>query len=170
MYQDRFSSILSRSSRSSLRALCASAGLLALALTICMSVHHASFATATDSRPLAANIVRSATDLNWRQSPPSVLNSPGRNSVTLDPCPPGVMAAEPWYYVYISGVGIAEPVRVTGGTCKGDGRRGTLEFTTANPHPSGYVIAAPQAESKRHLSRRALLQPIPTDRCSPARS
>ena len=106
---DRFPSILFRSWRSSLRALGASAGILALAFTICISVHHVSNATATDSRPLAANMVQSATDLNWRQSPSSVLNSPGRNSVTLDPCPPGVIAVEPSYYVYISGFGTQKP-------------------------------------------------------------
>ncbi len=43
--------------------------------------------------------------------------------------------------MYISG-GSPEAVRVTGGSCKGDGRQGTLEFTTANSHPSGYVIGS----------------------------
>ncbi len=142
MYSNRFSSILIRSWRSSNRLLGVSAGFLALLFTICISVNNAPYAAATDSRPLAANIIRSATDLNWLQNPSSLLNSPGSNSVTLDPCPPGVIAAEPWYYVYISGAGTAETVRVTGGTCKGDGRRGTLEFTTANPHPSGYVVSS----------------------------
>ena len=128
--------------RSSLRALGASAGVLALALTIVISVHHAPYAAASDSGPLAANAVRSAPDLNWRQSPSSDLNSPGRNSTTLDPCPPGVIAAEPWYYVYISGTGTPEAVRVTGGTCKGDLHPGTLEFTTLNSHPAGYVVSS----------------------------
>ena len=139
---DRFPKILFRSWRSSGRALGASAGVVALALVICISVHHALYAAASDSGPLAANMVRSATDLNWRQSPSSVLDSPGRNSVTLDPCPPGVIAAEPWYYVYISGAGTPEAVRVTGGTCKGDGHPGTLDFTTVNSHPSGYVVGS----------------------------
>ena len=68
-----------------------------VALAIFISVHHTPYATASDSGSLVANIVRSATDLNWRQSPSSVLNSPGSNSATLDPCPPGVFAAEPWF-------------------------------------------------------------------------
>ena len=135
-----FRSRKSSSWRSASRALGASAGVLVVALAVCLSVHHAPYAAASDSGPLAMNIVRSATDLNWRQSPHSVLSSPGRNSVTLDPCPPGVFAAERWYYVYISGTGSPEAVRVTGGTCKGDSRPGTLEFTTANSHPSGYVV------------------------------
>jgi len=130
------------SRRAGWRALGTSAGILVLALAVCLSVQHAPYAAASDSGPLAANIVRSATDLNWRQSPASILSSPGRNSVTLDPCPPGVFAAEPWYYVYISGAGTPEAVRVTGGTCKGDGRPGTLEFTTVNSHPSGYVVSS----------------------------
>ena len=126
--------------RSSLPTLGVTAGLLTLA--IFLSVHHAPYAVASDSGPLATNIVRSALDLNWRQSPSSVLDSPGRNSVTLDPCPPGVIAAEPWYYVYISATGTPEGVKVTGGTCKGDGHAGTLEFTTLNSHPAGYVVSS----------------------------
>jgi hypothetical protein len=147
---DRFPGSLFRSWRasswrSSLRAVGASAGAVVLALAIFISVHHAPYAAASDSGPLATNVVRSATDLNWRQSPSASLNSPGRNSVTLDPCPPGVIAAEPWYYVYIAGTGTPEAVRVTGGTCKGDGHPGTLDFTTVNPHPSGYVVSSASA-------------------------
>jgi hypothetical protein len=122
-----------------LRALIAAAGIGFLLFSICVPTHRAHSATAPDAGPLATNLVRSATDFNWRQSPVSRLASPGHNSVTLDACPPGVIAAEPGYYVYISG-GSPEAVRVTGGSCKGDGRQGTLEFTTANSHPSGYVI------------------------------
>ena len=147
---DRFPGSLFRSRRadrwrSPLRTLGASAGVLVLALAIFISIHHGPYAAASDSGPLAANVVRSATDLNWRQSPSSVLDSPGRHSVTLDPCPPGVIAAEPYYYVYISGAGTPEPVRVTGGTCKGDGHPGTLDFTTVNSHPAGYVVGSASA-------------------------
>jgi hypothetical protein len=144
---DRFPGSLLRTWQSSsgrrfLRTVCASAGILAFALAVFVAVHHAPYAAASDAGPLAANVVRSATDMNWRQSPSSALNSPGKNSVTLNPCPPGVIATEPWYYVYVSGTGIPEAVRVTGGTCKGDGRPGTLEFTTVNSHPSGYVVGS----------------------------
>lgn len=151
---DRFPGSLFRSRRadswrSSLRAILrtmgASAGAVALAVAIFISVHHTPYASASDAGPLAINVVRSATDLNWRQSPSAVLDSPGRNSVTLDPCPPGVIAAEPYYYVYVSGAGTPEPVHVTGGTCKGDGHPGTLEFTTVNSHPSGYVVSSASA-------------------------
>jgi len=83
--------------RSSLHAPSASAGVLVIAVTVCLSIHHTPYAAASDSAPLATNVIRSATDLNWQQSPPSVLGAPGRNSVTLDPCPPGVIAAEPLY-------------------------------------------------------------------------
>lgn len=133
---------LLRSMQSHLRAVAASAGALALALAIFVSLHHAPYATALQSGPLASNMVRTPSDLNWRQSPTTELNSPGKNSVTLVPCPPGVIASEPWYYVYISGTGSPEAVRVTGGTCKGDYRPGTLEFTTTSSHPSGYVIGS----------------------------
>lgn len=129
--------------RHTLHPLAASAGIVALTLAICALVHHAPYAAASDSAgSLATNVVRYATDLNWRQSPSSVLNSPGRNSVSLSPCPLGVVAAEPWYYIYISGTGTPEAVLVTGGSCKGDGRPGTLEFRTVNPHSAGYVVSS----------------------------
>lgn len=125
-----------------LRTLAASAGIVVLVLVVFSSLDRAPYATASDSVPLAANVVRSATESNWRQSPLSVLNSPGKNSVTLNPCPQGVIASEPSYYIYISGTGTPEAVQVTGGTCKGDGRPGTLEFTTTNSHSPGYVLSS----------------------------
>jgi hypothetical protein len=143
---DRFPNNLLRawrcSTRRHLQAVGASAGLLAIVLAVLIAVHRVPFATASDVGPLATNVVRSPIDTNWRQTPASPLISPGKNSVTLNPCPPGVIAAEPWYYVYISGTGTSEAVQVTGGTCKGDGHSGTLEFTTANSHSSGYVISS----------------------------
>jgi hypothetical protein len=158
----RFPSWRSSSWRAAGRAVGASAGILALVLAVSISVHHAPYAAASDSGPLAANIVRSATDLSWRQSPASALGSPGKNSVTLDPCPPGVFAAEPWYYVYIAGAGTPEAVRVTGGTCKGDGRPGTLEFTTANAHPSGYVVSSASLPFLFEPSARRLISQVPS--------
>jgi hypothetical protein len=53
-----------------------------------------------------------------------------------------VIASEASYYVYISGTGTPEAVQITGGSCKGDGRAGTLEFTTSHSHGSGYVIGS----------------------------
>lgn len=123
-----------------IRAWATSVIVVALVLAVCFSLHHGPYARASDSGPLASNIVRSSIDTNWRQSPASVLSSPGKNSVSLSSCPPGVSAAEPWYYVYISGTGTPEAVRVTGGTCKGDSHPGTLEFTTTSSHPAGYTI------------------------------
>ena len=128
--------------RSILSHLRAVAGVLVLALAIFVSLHQSPCATASQTGPLASNMVRTPSELNWRQSPTSELDSPGKNAVTLVPCPPGVIASEPWYYVYISGTGNSEAVRVTGGTCKGDYRPGTLEFTTTGAHPSGYVIGS----------------------------
>jgi hypothetical protein len=123
------------------RSIAVSAGILGLTLVIYGLVHHAPYASASEL-PLAASTTKSPVDFNWRQSPSSSLNSPGKNSVTLDACSPGVLANEPWYYVYISDAGTSEVVRVTGGSCKGDGRRGTLEFTTAKAHFPGYAIGS----------------------------
>ncbi len=128
--------------RSHLRAVAASAGVVTLCGLVALSMHHASYAKAADSATLASNVVRSAPDLAWKQNPSSSLSSAGRNSINLDSCPPGVIATEPAYYVYIAGSGNPEAVHVNGGTCKGDGHAGTLEFTTANPHPAGYSVGS----------------------------
>jgi hypothetical protein len=137
----RFPGKFFRSRQSLLGAFGASAGILGLVLCV-VSIHHAPYARASEAGPLATNVVRTATDSNWRQSPSSVLSSAGRNSVTLSPCPTGVIASEPWYYVYISGTGTPEAVKVVGGTCKGDGRPGTLEFVSEHGHPAGYVVGS----------------------------
>jgi hypothetical protein len=133
---------LFRSVKSHLRTLIASAGIMVLLTALFLAFHRAPYATASDSVSLGTNVVRSAVDFNWRQSPSSGLNSAGRNSVTLAACPAGVIAAEPAYYVYISGSGTSEAVRVTGGTCKGDGHPGTLEFTTTAAHAAGYSVSS----------------------------
>jgi hypothetical protein len=137
----RFPSLF-HSSEASSRALMILVFVLAVALIVSLSVRHAPYAAAAVTGPLPANVERSATELNWRQSPSSSLSSTGRNSVTLSPCPPGVIGSEPAYYVYITGAGTPEAARVTGGTCKGDDRPGTLEFTTMNSHPAGYILTS----------------------------
>ena len=87
-------------------------------------------------------MVKYATDFAWTQVAAADLSTAGAKTVSLGSCPPGVVAAEPWYYVYISGTGTAEAVKVTGGTCAGNGAAGTLQFTSANAHPAGYSISS----------------------------
>ena len=112
------------------------------ALLIGFSLRRGLYAATKEVGPLASNSIRSATDFNWRLSPSSILHSIGQNSLTLDSCPPGVIAAEPNYYTYLSGTGTPEAVKINGGTCKGDGHAGTLEFKTMNAHPPGYTIGS----------------------------
>ena len=107
--------------------------LMVIATFVCVT--HVPQAIAADSF-LGANVVRSATEMNWRQNPASPIIT-GKDSVILKPCPAGVFAAEPSHYVHISGMGSSEAVHVTGGTCKGDGRPGTLEFSSRNSYGSG---------------------------------
>lgn len=116
-----------------------STGVLALAIVIYAAFRYGPYASASDLAPLALSAIRSAPEFNWRQSPQGFLNE-GHNSVMLTPCPPGVNAAEPAFYVYITGTGKPEAVRVTGGNCKGDGRPGTIEFSVAEAHPAGFVV------------------------------
>ncbi len=86
--------------------------------------------------------IKYATDFAWTQNPTADLSSAGAKTVTLTACPTGVSGTEPQYYVYVSGTGTAEAALVTGGTCAGNGQPGTLQFTTANAHPSGYVVGS----------------------------
>jgi hypothetical protein len=86
-----------------------------------------------------------ATDFAWNQSPSTDLSTPGAKTVSLSACLPGVTGTEPQYYVYITGTGTAEAALVTGGTCTGDGAAGTLQFTTINSHPGGYVLKSASA-------------------------
>jgi len=128
--------------RPHVRAIAIAVTLAGTALLIGVSLRHGLYAAAKEARPLASNTVRSARDFNWQLSPSSSLQSAGQNSVSLDSCPPGVIAAEPNYYVYISGTGTPEAVKITGGTCKGDGHAGTIEFKTTNAHLLGYTISS----------------------------
>jgi hypothetical protein len=91
---------------------------------------------------LGMQMVKYATDFAWTQAPAADLSTAGAKTVSLGSCPPGVVGTEPWYYVYVSGTGTAEAVKVTGGTCAGNGAAGTLQFTTANTHPAGYMISS----------------------------
>ncbi len=89
--------------------------------------------------------VKHSTDFAWTQSPATDLSTAGAKTVTLASCSAGVVASETFFYVYIAGTGTPEAVKVTGGTCAGNGSFGTLQFTTANAHPSGYTISSATA-------------------------
>ena len=83
-----------------------------------------------------------STSYQWNQVVSSAGIVAGANTITLAQCPPGVNASDPSLYVYISGTGAPEAVHVTGGTCKGDGQPGTLQFVAANNHPTGYTVSS----------------------------
>ena len=114
------------------------------ALVSCTACHtsHAQTSESSASASPASVGIKYAADFDWHASSSTDLNSPGSKTVNLNSCPSGVLANEPWYYVYISGSGKPEAVKVTGGTCHGDRRPGTLEFTTLNAHSSGYAIGS----------------------------
>ena len=90
----------------------------------------------------AARPSKYATEYNWSISPAADLGQPGDRVVNLPSCPPGVTGNEPEYWIFISGSGTSEPAKVNGGTCAGDGRPGSLRFTTANAHSAGYAISS----------------------------
>jgi hypothetical protein len=83
---------------------------------------------------------------NWSQNPNGSLST-GTNTVTLSPCPRGltvgVVNASFYAYVYISGVGTPESALITSTTCtQAGGSGGTITFTAANSHGSGYTIGS----------------------------
>jgi len=86
--------------------------------------------------------VKYAPDFNWAQSPSADLSTAGPQTISLSTCPAGVSGSEPQYYIYISGTGTAEAVLITGGTCSGNGRAGTLQFTNTKAHTAGYTISS----------------------------
>jgi hypothetical protein len=98
-----------------------------------------------------------AGDYNWTASPSTDISTAGPQTVTLSSCPTGVYGTDPslalnaiWptsgvvgmYGIYIAGTGTPELAAVTGGTCKGDGNSGTLQFTTVNSHSAGYTLSS----------------------------
>ncbi len=81
------------------------------------------------------------SDFAWSAAPSDDLSSPGVHKVSV-PCAGGVRSNEPNYYIWISGSGTAEAVKVTGGTCTSEGRSGMLEFKTQYAHPPGYTVGS----------------------------
>ena len=93
-------------------------------------------------RASGAKAIKSATDFVWAAAAQDDLSTTGAKTVHLSHCAPGVIGAEPEYWIYVSGPDRAEAVKVTGGTCKGDGQPGTLQFTTSLAHSAGYALSS----------------------------
>ncbi len=91
------------------------------------------------------NITYSVPSYNWSQTPSGTIGV-GSNTVTLSPCPIGLTVNSPsgaQTFVYISGVGTPEAVLITSTTCpQAGGASGTITFTPANTHGSGYRVGS----------------------------
>ena len=107
-------------------------------------------------------VIKYATDYAWAQSASADLATAGAKTITLSACPPGVSGSEAEYYVYIAGQGAPEAVKVTGGTCKGDGLSGTLQLTTVNVHPAGYTIGSASSGLQEALIAARMVPSNPT--------
>ncbi len=90
-----------------------------------------------------------SNDYVWSQTPGGSI-SIGANTVQLTPGPLGLTSAKANTYVEIlAGVGIAEPVPLTGGTCDGTGQANcTIVFTAAHTHSGAFTIGTAQAGHK----------------------
>jgi hypothetical protein len=103
-------------------------------LSISIAASHFAAAQNPASRP-----TRFATEYDWSMKPSERLGQAGSHTVNLAACPPGVKGTEPEYWVLMNG---SEPVRVTGGSCAGDGRPGTLTFTSPRALSEGGAISS----------------------------
>ena len=100
------------------------------------------FAAGTIESQEVSNSIKYVNDHVWTLGSTSDLSSPGPKTVALSACAPGVRGDEPDYFIYVGGAGSGEAVKVNGGSCKGDGKAGTLQFTTAAAHPNGYKLSS----------------------------
>lgn len=80
-------------------------------------------------------------DYNFPTQAPGGSLSIGANTVSLTPCPLGVAGTDAAHYLYVSGgVGTAEAVLITGGTCTSGAGTGTVVFSAANTHTGAWNI------------------------------
>lgn len=89
-------------------------------------------------------VVYVTPDFNWAQTNNTALTAAAPATITLAPCPKGVLSTLTSKNVtmWISGVGTPEMVTLTASTCTSDAASGTVSFTPANSHAGGYTIGS----------------------------
>lgn len=111
-----------------------------------------------------AGISDAVSDYDWSQTDAGgsvgnlIAAGPGK-TLTLTPCPLGVDVSNnvnAQYGVYISGVGAAEAVPVTGGTCTSGGPSGTIIVTTRNPHRAGFTVSSANGGNQEAINAATL--------------
>lgn len=107
---------------------------------VCFFVLPASVCLLAENPGMTA--VKYSADYNWSIAPNDDLTQSGVKTISLSACPAGVKGSEPEYWAYVSGRGTPEAVKVTGGTCAGNGAPGTLQFTTGHSHAAGYSVGS----------------------------
>lgn len=122
------------------------------------------------------------SDYNWSRTDAGgsignlITGGPGK-TLMLTPCPLGVDASNNVnapYGVYISGVGAAEAVPVTGGTCTSGGPSGTIIVTTRNPHGAGFTVSSANGGNQEAINAtlgragHAIVKEVPTGGANPA--
>ncbi len=108
------------------------------ALCLCVAAVFVAVLQSSAQTPIGPP-VKYATEYDWSVHPAEGLGQPGVKTVNLVACPPGVKGNEPEYWILING---SEPAKVTGGTCAGDGRPGTLQFVSHGAHAAGETISS----------------------------
>lgn len=101
--------------------------------------------------------VRYTTDYIWSKTGEAgfgALTAGVQATITVASAPKGIDCSNSThseYWIYISGVGTAEAVKVTGGTAT-PGNSGTIIFTPANSHATGYTIGTATAGIQEALN------------------
>jgi hypothetical protein len=89
---------------------------------------------------------RVTSDYNFSQTPQVNLTAGVAATITLNPCWVGFDGTSGHYYIYVSGgVGAAEAVLVTGGTCTSGANTGTVTFTPLNNHTGAWTLTSATA-------------------------
>src|SRR5437660_28583 len=97
--------------------------------------------------PCSACLVASSTtaqsissDYDWSFKVDRSAGAGKLTTIILSSCPAGVRGDEAHYWMYLSGVSVNEAVIVSGGSCKGDGKSGSLTFTPKYDYDHPYTV------------------------------
>src|SRR5947209_2356240 len=83
-----------------------------------------------------------SSDYDWSFKVDRSAGAGKLTTIILSSCPAGVRGDEAHYWMYLSGVSVNEAVIVSGGSCKGDGKSGSLTFTPKYDYDHPYTVAS----------------------------
>jgi hypothetical protein len=91
---------------------------------------------------IAASLYISSAAYNFPPQSPAGALVVGANSIVMSPVPKGVNGADVDHYLYVSGTGTAEAVKIIGGSAVAGAPSGNLIIQCAGAHPAGWQISS----------------------------